>query len=1195
MIGSLLNDRYRLDDELGHGGMGTVYRAHDTLLDRDVAVKVLSPTSLGTEGRDRFLQEAQAVARLNHPNIVKVYDAGKSDGLSYIVMELLTGNSLFDARPTSIDAILAILRPVCAALEHAHANGIIHRDLKLENIIISENGTVTLTDFGLARSAVSRVSVEGLIVGTVYYLAPEQALGQPVDGRSDLYALGVIVYELTAGRVPFTGNDPLTIIAQHLHAPVVPPSTYNVAVPAWLDALILKLLSKRPEDRPATAGEVVRMLDHKENTATREVQTSVLDRLVRGRPVGREREAAEARAAWRQAIAAPGERHVVLLISGESGVGKTPLVREVTTLVEVSGGKVLQAECYAQGGAPYAPIADLIRQAVLPSIPEAVNEAVLGDLVTLAPDLRAQVPQPPAILTTDPQTEQQRLFESFTALCAALVAHVPLLIVVEDIHWADSSTLYLLLYLARRVRVLKLKLMLLLTFREEDLDEACCLNDVLLDFSHERLASRIKLERFTREQTRSLLAYMLQEEPAAEFVDGIYRVTEGNLFYVEEVCRSLIEEGKLTRENGHWQHPRMDEIDIPETIQATIQTRVNKLPVQVQDVLRLAAVIGSEFDFNILQKASEHEEEVLIDAIEIAERAQIIEEVKSKSTLAAGEAFTFAHTLIPATLYESVSGLRRHRMHRRVAAAIEEMHPDDSTQFELLAKHYEKAADISRARSYYTRAGDRAMMVFANQEAERDYRAAIQLSPTDPERAWLLSGLGESLFRQSLFADAIQTWEAAIYLYHTCRDPDNVARLYARLSRAVWYAKDTPRSLLVCQEGLDTIREMTADPQETPGMAALLHETARAYRFNNKFTEALPLCEQALTMAQRLGLADVQAETLATLGILPNRSLEARRESLNQAVEIAEQAGLLATAARAHLNMSGFLQEVGELAAALQHVQQARVQAHHMGIISWEHSFAASVVDFCLEMGDLARAEQTLNDMRQLEVNLPDPVPAALITNILHTHLRRMRGEWDTALSLYQQYIGEAQRLADSKLVASLQVNQVEILLEVGDFAAADSILQIAVKEQMTDIPTEKLEVVLLTSFVSIGLGQLDQARQKIEEIRSIVGMSEGASSSPRYQAILSWAEARLAVTEKRWEEAFSAYDTFSTIVSQTGLRWQQARIRAEWAQAQTLRNEPGDLPRAREMMREAITLFEQIQAPQYVARLRDKLRQIQG
>jgi predicted ATPase len=1032
--------------------------------------------------------------------------------------------------------------------------------------------------------------MEGMIVGTVFYLAPEQALGQPVDGRADLYALGVILYELTANRVPFTGDDPLTIIAQHLHAPVVPPSTYNAAIPSWLDALILKLLSKRPEDRPASADLVLHILASDKHAESHEVQTSALDRLMRGRVVGREHEMDEAREAWRQAIAAPGERPV-LLISGESGVGKTPLVREVTTLAEISGSKVLLTQCYDQGGAPYAPITDLIRRAIFPHPPEYVDDKVLADLLVLAPDLRAQMTQPPEYLPTDPQAEQQRLFESFAALSSELTARTPLLIVVEDVHWADSSTLFLLRHLARRARTLKLKLLLLLTFRDEDLDETCCLNDVLVDFNRDRLATRIKLSRFTLEQTRNLLAYMLQEEPAADFVDGIYRVTEGNMFFIEEVCRSLIEEGKLIREDGRWRHPSMEEIHIPDTIQATIQARVNKLPVQVQDVLRLASVIGSEFDFDILQKASEQEEETLIDAIEIAERAQIIEEVKAKSTLTSGEVFTFAHTLIPATLHESVSGLRRHRMHRRVAAAIEEIHPEDSTQFEVLAFHYEKAGDIARARNYYTRAGDRAMAVFANQDSERDYRAAIQLSPSDAERAVLLSGLGESLFRQSLYTDAVQTWEAAIYLYNTFGDHSNVARLYARLGRAVWYANDTPRSLTVCLEGLETVHEMTPDVQETPGLAALLHETARAYRFNNQLEQALPLCEQALAMAQRLGLADVQADALATLGILPNRKAEARRESLNSAIEIAEKAGLLATAARAHLNMSGFLQEVGELSAGFQHVEQARVLAHHIGITSWEHSFSSAGAEYCLELGEFERAEQILANMRQLEASLPDPLPAALVTKILQVQLCRARGDWDTALSLYQQYIEEAMQQADLKIASVLRTIQADVMLEKEDYEAADQILQEAARDIAEVIPHEKLGLLQQMCFAYIGLGQFEQVRLQMDEINAVIEID----SSPRYLAMRAWVEARLAAAEKRWEDAFSAFETSYRIVSQVGMRWHQARIREDWALSLAQRNEPDDLPRAREMMRESIKLFEQMTALPYVARLREELRAMAG
>jgi predicted ATPase/predicted Ser/Thr protein kinase len=261
IIGTLLNERYRLDAEIGRGGLGVVYRAHDTLLDRDVAVKVLSATTLSAESRARLLREAQAAARLNHPNIVSVYDAGEAKGVPFIVMELVEGESLHSRRPQALEEILSIVRQVCAALEHAHAYSIVHRDLKPENVLIAPDGCAKLMDFGLARTVASRLTTEGTIVGTVFYLAPEQALGQEIDGRADLYALGVLLYELTTGQLPFTGDDMLAVISQHLHAPVVPPSTHNAAIPPALDALIVQLLSKQPEDRPASAAEVQQALD----------------------------------------------------------------------------------------------------------------------------------------------------------------------------------------------------------------------------------------------------------------------------------------------------------------------------------------------------------------------------------------------------------------------------------------------------------------------------------------------------------------------------------------------------------------------------------------------------------------------------------------------------------------------------------------------------------------------------------------------------------------------------------------------------------------------------------------------------------------------------------------------------------------------------------------------------------------------
>ena len=184
--GTRIQNRYELKGEIGHGGMGKVFLAHDEILQRDVAIKVLSKTEFGTEGRSRLLQEAQAIAQLNHPNIVTVHDAGEVDEIPYIVMEYVEGKNLHEASIKDHGEIMQLTQKVCEALGHAHKHDIIHRDLKPENIIIAKDGSLKLMDFGLARSVASRYTVEGSITGTVFYLAPELALGKEFDGRADL-------------------------------------------------------------------------------------------------------------------------------------------------------------------------------------------------------------------------------------------------------------------------------------------------------------------------------------------------------------------------------------------------------------------------------------------------------------------------------------------------------------------------------------------------------------------------------------------------------------------------------------------------------------------------------------------------------------------------------------------------------------------------------------------------------------------------------------------------------------------------------------------------------------------------------------------------------------------------------------------------------------------------------------------------
>jgi ABC-type oligopeptide transport system substrate-binding subunit/DNA-binding SARP family transcriptional activator len=718
---TILNDRYRLDEELGRGSVGVVHRAHDLVLGRDVAVKVYSAAMMGDEGRARLLDEAQAAAKLNHPNIVSLYDAGEAQGTPFIVTELVDGTSLHDCRPAALRDVLAFARQICAALDHAHGQGLVHRDLKPENIIITPTGQIKLTDFGLARPIASRITSAGLIAGTVFYLAPELALGQRFDGRADLYALGAMLYELTTGRLPFEADDPLAVISQHLHAPVVPPRARNPEIPPGLDALILQLLSKDPQNRPGTATAVLQALDSPsilDREAPPAKELALLERIERGRLVGREGEIAEARALWSRVLAGDGQ---VLLVSGEAGVGKTRLVRELVTHVRVLGGRAHLGACYAEGGAPYAPFAQIVGQALAASADGAPDlpDFVLAGLLTLVPALRLDYPHiEPEPRLDDPRSEQQRLFENLTICLAALSSRAPLLLVLEDVHWADSGTLHLLRHLARYTR--HRRLMIVATHREVGADKARALSETVLDLSRERLGMRLRLPRLDRARTEQLLGVLFAEEITPEFLDGIYGETEGNPFFIEEVCKALVESGKLSYRDGRWHRPSMAELGIPHTVRVAIQSRVRGLPAEAQETLHLAAVLGRRFNYGSLAAASSQDEETLLEALEYAEGAQLLEQVSNEG----GGTFAFVHTLIPATLVESIRIPQRRGLHLRVAAALEAQSPDD---FEALAYHYQKAGEAEKATDYLLQAGDRARGLYAHQEAIDHYRQALNL------------------------------------------------------------------------------------------------------------------------------------------------------------------------------------------------------------------------------------------------------------------------------------------------------------------------------------------------------------------------------------------------------------------------------------------------------------------------------------
>lgn len=254
-MSTLLDNRYELVERIGDGGMAEVYRAHDKMLDRFVAIKILHPQFTSDESFvTRFRREAQGAAKLSHPNIVSIYDVGSCNGKHYIVMEYIKGETLKDKinreGPLPLDITLKIVQEIAGALENAHANHLVHCDIKPHNILINEAGHVKVADFGIARAtSSSTITYTGSIVGSVHYFSPEQAKGHTISPKSDIYSLGVVMYEMLTGRVPFTGETAVSIAIKHLQETPIAPHELRSDIPPLVEAIVLKAMDKNPDNR----------------------------------------------------------------------------------------------------------------------------------------------------------------------------------------------------------------------------------------------------------------------------------------------------------------------------------------------------------------------------------------------------------------------------------------------------------------------------------------------------------------------------------------------------------------------------------------------------------------------------------------------------------------------------------------------------------------------------------------------------------------------------------------------------------------------------------------------------------------------------------------------------------------------------------------------------------------------------------
>ncbi|MBN2053461.1 protein kinase, partial [bacterium] len=664
----------------------------------------------------RFRREFRAMARLSHPNIVKVFDLVHEDQTCFLVMELVPGET-FRAWRRQMggrippDRLQPIVRQVLEALAAIHGEGLVHRDITPTNIMVADE-RVKLMDFGLVKPVHPDVSltVPGTILGTMNYISPEQARGEQVDFRSDLYSLGVVLFEALSGNVPFQGADPIALIIKHVTEAPPPLEGLVTGLPDAWRRFVETLMRKTPADRFQSCEEALRFLNTIDGRATPPTVAakSRADFVYRAPMVGRERELAELESAFKE-LNGGG---TVVWLSGEAGAGKSRLVQEFCSRLEASGVRWQGSACHEYEDIPYQLIADLLANLqTLQLDPQAIQTAV-------NPDSSSQ--EHVRKFYEDIASPEKKYGMFARTLDLITGGHIQVL-VLDNLQWLDNDTLQFLSFVVRHLDTLPL--LVIGIYRPDEVTSGDPVRRL------QGVARRVvrhhamELKRLDEETSRAMIAAMLGDARTAEVIgEDIFNESEGNPLFIQELLRMWVEEGRLQREYGRWRYRTLELDTIPVTIKELVQRRRSRLSQVGSNLLDLIAVHGRVADYNLLEKAAALDEDDLLDGIEELVRAGLLVELARPG----GEEYELSHQQIGRVACDELPATRLRRLHRRLADAMVSLGGDrDVAAYPLLAEHFFKSGEWERAYEFNRLAGKHAAASLSWDQAGRFQKNAL--------------------------------------------------------------------------------------------------------------------------------------------------------------------------------------------------------------------------------------------------------------------------------------------------------------------------------------------------------------------------------------------------------------------------------------------------------------------------------------
>lgn len=905
--------------------------------------------------------------------------------------------------------------------------------------------------------------------------------------------------------------------------------------------------------------------------------------------VGRQRELS---LLWQRYETAAAGQMAITLVSGEPGIGKTRLLDELAARATVAGARVLYGSATeAEGMPPYLPFLEALAHHIRAATPDELRAQTGANapiLAALLPELQLRLGELPSSVHLAPEQARLRLYEAVGALLGAIASERPLLLLLDDLHWADPATLDLLCYIAAHQRAARL--MALGAYREGEATHTQAFERMLATLHRLRIVNVLALGSLSTGEVARLAESHLGGalDPSASRL--LYRQSEGNPFFAEELLRSWDESGRLApvgAEREHvlgWRAADAPDAELPSGILTTIRQRFVRLPSSTVDRLRVAAIIGRTFDLALLAEISGDTPETLEDRLLVAVRAQVIRQGQQGT-------FTFTHDKIRECLYAEVTAARRTRLHAHIGRSLEAraMPPDapDARRIAELAFHFTRSGDRERGMNYARRAAETALAAYAFEEAVAHYRDALDLlDGGDERRGALLLALGEAAILAGSEREAMGVLALARSALQASGNLAAAARASHGLGRAAWRVEDLPTAQSAFETALALLREDAVAEQARAlvDLGTLLGVTMHRY------AEGLVYGRQALALVERLHDDHLTASASRTVGNLLVRAndLDAGIPLLERALTLAEGADDMAEAAECCACLTLAYLWGGDL-EGMDVVNEKRAeyarQCHDLHQMRHAHTMQ---VIFHTYSGQLQAAREILAEAEQVIIRLEDPEPLAFL-RVVQGSVAYHIGEYDQAAALFETGCRMFRAIGLDALVWFLGWPALAHARR-GDIPAARATLT-ELESLVADMPSHSMpvmEALTPAAQAAVVLGDADLAARIYPQL--LVFRARQLDFVP--ERLLG----EMAMLLRRWEIADEHLTVAETMtrgadgVARHARAPELARTLAARARLELARHGRSAQPHARQVLREALGLMEQVGMAGEAASVRDAL-----